>query len=958
MKGLTRTRPACSNGAAAGSADILMVYPWCLDHVGHGNIQRALSLGRFLATRGRTVDLVYQGNPRIEPVWSLYRPFRRVHRVEAPSWVSDDDHSRFVSGFYGALAVPSSNLQPSAALTRLVRALLEAESYQVVLATYAWTAPVLHDLPRRVLRVLDMQDVIHEHARDCQATTSSATPFALPQETEEFLWRQWDLVLTITADDLERVRHELLPHQHALCVPHACATTARAASVGADDTAIYAGSDNLSNQAAVRWLIEEVWPRVRRARPAARLSLAGLICRSVPEVLRTVAGIDILGFRDDLAADVEATGVVVAPYLYGSGLKIKVVEGALAGKAIVTTPAGSIGTGLSPGRSIEVHATPGDFADALITLMADPDRRRLVAAAALRHARRCFSEQACYGPVLGALDTVSLRGAAPRSDDLATLARRVRDVAEAVSARRVVIWGNGSHSRALLASLAAAGVAAALVLDGFGRTGMTTPEGLPVVPTEDFVPQAGDLVVLSSETFEGTLWESSARWREQDVWVMGLYDRRRVSRGLISALGPLGRRFGTRRIPAVASPGRKVLVWHSSDDMLNWSTRSWLEDLESSARRSGWTVRLAVASRMAGLVGELGESWLPMLQLSREEQQIDQHSAGSPLVTSRLAGLVARTSPPLLRALGVTSADLLVLSSPTLPECLGVAAALRNLGDEAPAVIVHELWDPGDSTAGVGATGEFEVLLAYALADLRDASRGRFAVVAFDSLSARSIRARSGLEANVVGYPARRVRAGRDVPAALTVCLGDVERPEVVSRLRALACWSKQRDVPVRSLAWRSTHPASAPACESWAAGLANELSLHRLGRSQTGQVREWLCRAAVVVLLEDPACPRDWHRAVFAHAALAGATVLAPAATGVSRLAEAYGTRLVQYPVAEEQLLCGQLDRVLLAAPARIREGSRRRSAPATVFRRLVSAADRGPAAWRGAVDGVAHVM
>ena len=153
----------------------------------------------------------------------------------------------------------------------LVRSLLEAEAYRAVIATYAFTAPIFAGLGRHVLTICDVQDIMHEHAGACARATGQTTTFSLPAATEEFLWRQWDVLIAITPEDEARIGRDLLPQQHLLLARHAAEALAAAPNIGSDDVALYAASDNVSNVQAVSWLLQQVWPRVMAARPTARL---------------------------------------------------------------------------------------------------------------------------------------------------------------------------------------------------------------------------------------------------------------------------------------------------------------------------------------------------------------------------------------------------------------------------------------------------------------------------------------------------------------------------------------------------------------------------------------------------------------------------------------------------------------------------------------------------------------
>src|SRR5690606_29630145 len=67
--------------------------------------------------------------------------------------------------------------------------------------------------------------------------------------------------------------------------------------------------------------------------------------------------------------------VVVVPMLTGGGTRLKVLEAAASGKAIVSTPLGVEGIEMQPGRDLLVADTPADFASAVASLIEDPARR-------------------------------------------------------------------------------------------------------------------------------------------------------------------------------------------------------------------------------------------------------------------------------------------------------------------------------------------------------------------------------------------------------------------------------------------------------------------------------------------------------------------------------------------------------------------------------------------------------
>ena len=732
---------------------ILVVYPFCLDHVGHGNIQRILSMTRYLAGAGFEIDLVYQGSSTTPPVTGQYAGFRRVIAVEPGARSSEEEAcERRLTAFYSGHELPAHHLRPSAGLTTLVRSLLDAQPYRAVISTYAWTAPVFAGLSRRVPIVCDVQDIMHEHADRCERATGQSTTFALPEATEAFLWRQWDVLLAITPEDEARIGRDLLPGQKLLSVRHAAAAIAGSPCAGADDVALYAASDNASNVHAATWLLEEVWPAVREARPSARLRIAGLVCRALPEAARQLPGVEILGFRSDLREEIAGCGVVVAPYLYGSGLKIKVVEAACAGKATITTHGGWIGTGLEINRGVAVHDDPREFAHELAALLGSRQRRLSLGGAALEDTTRLFSPEACYEPIADAIRSSAPldHGARAIGGLSAPMIDRVGQIVEDVRPGRVVMWGNGSHTRSLIALLAAEAVTTNLIVDGRGQTAATSPEGLPVLPGSQFQAQSNDLIVLSSEVFELDMWRDLAACRRSGGLVLGIYHSRLISDALMRRLSSRLRvRFGASAFEGRAAASHPaVVLWdsHATSERI-WRLRP-LHLIASSLHAQGSQVvvvaHASLARNPASFESIAGATVAPILEMdvrSLEEDDVHQETR----VQDQIARVVQSTVSHSLRTLAISRGDTLVLMSPGPTECVALARALSEVSsrDDRPSVVV-ELSPLVIDDSFRDLAGNRLACLQAALDALREAVDGRLTLVTIDARAAVELRARLG----------------------------------------------------------------------------------------------------------------------------------------------------------------------------------------------------------------------
>jgi glycosyltransferase involved in cell wall biosynthesis len=136
------------------------------------------------------------------------------------------------------------------------------------------------------------------------------------------------------------------------------------------------------NAQAAEFLIEQIWPLVHRVRPDARLIIAG----ANPENIRISEphrpGIEITGFVDDIEDLYRRTRVVCCPILAGGGTRIKIIEAAAHGRAIVATRIGAEGLQMRDGVELLVRDDAPSFAEACLQLLNDSALYERLASAA------------------------------------------------------------------------------------------------------------------------------------------------------------------------------------------------------------------------------------------------------------------------------------------------------------------------------------------------------------------------------------------------------------------------------------------------------------------------------------------------------------------------------------------------------------------------------------------------
>jgi sugar transferase (PEP-CTERM/EpsH1 system associated) len=160
-----------------------------------------------------------------------------------------------------------------------------------------------------------------------------------------------------------------------LTAPHAPAAEERVIF-----TAVF---DYAPNADGAVWFAREVWPRVRKARPAATLTLAGSSPNAAVRRLAEDPSIEVTGRVDDMRPYLWRSAIAVAPIFQSRGVQNKVLEAAAAGLPSVVTR--TVGDGLPEQvlPACRIADTAEAFAAAVIELLSlTPTARRREAARA------------------------------------------------------------------------------------------------------------------------------------------------------------------------------------------------------------------------------------------------------------------------------------------------------------------------------------------------------------------------------------------------------------------------------------------------------------------------------------------------------------------------------------------------------------------------------------------------
>jgi len=128
------------------------------------------------------------------------------------------------------------------------------------------------------------------------------------------------------------------------------------------------------NAQGLLWFVEQVWPLLLEIHPDLLFDIVGK--NPDPRLQKAVAdfdGITLRGFVPDLQTVYQDSRVSVAPLLFGSGMKVKVLDAMARGMPTVTTCVGAEGIEIENGKHLLVADAPSMTANHIDALLTEPE---------------------------------------------------------------------------------------------------------------------------------------------------------------------------------------------------------------------------------------------------------------------------------------------------------------------------------------------------------------------------------------------------------------------------------------------------------------------------------------------------------------------------------------------------------------------------------------------------------
>jgi polysaccharide biosynthesis protein PslH len=157
--------------------------------------------------------------------------------------------------------------------------------------------------------------------------------------------------------------------------------------------------DYLPNVDAVTWFAAEIWPAIKAKHPAAEFRIIGRSPTKDVLALAKMPGVVVTGGVPDVRPHLAKAAVVVAPLRIARGLQNKVLEALAAGKAVVAGPPALAALKAVVGQDVLQATTTAEWAEHVLALLGDAERRRALGAAGRRFVEVHHDWETCLRPL-------------------------------------------------------------------------------------------------------------------------------------------------------------------------------------------------------------------------------------------------------------------------------------------------------------------------------------------------------------------------------------------------------------------------------------------------------------------------------------------------------------------------------------------------------------------------------
>ncbi len=138
---------------------------------------------------------------------------------------------------------------------------------------------------------------------------------------------------------------------------------------------------NRNIQAAI-WFAKSIFPKIKEKIADAQFQIVGSWPSKEVLKLNSISGVRVIGMVKDIEKYYTRGKVFVAPYHFGAGTKLKVLEAMASGIPVVSTDTGSFGIEVTDKKNIIIANNEIDFCNGVVELLSNSKKAEEIAFAA------------------------------------------------------------------------------------------------------------------------------------------------------------------------------------------------------------------------------------------------------------------------------------------------------------------------------------------------------------------------------------------------------------------------------------------------------------------------------------------------------------------------------------------------------------------------------------------------
>jgi glycosyltransferase involved in cell wall biosynthesis len=194
------------------------------------------------------------------------------------------------------------------------------------------------------------------------------------RKVEKSLISKVDLFVPISGRDLDKFRDLGLSCPFKICPAGLELRSYPDPAKFSQISLFYIGAlDWKPNTEGLDWFFTNVWKRIADTHPGIELHIAGRNPDYYFKRKKKIPGIIIHGEVDDAHAFINNYSVMIVPLFSGSGIRVKILEGMLLGRTVITTPVGAEGLGVTCNKNIFIAGNSDEFISHIEKLVSSPE---------------------------------------------------------------------------------------------------------------------------------------------------------------------------------------------------------------------------------------------------------------------------------------------------------------------------------------------------------------------------------------------------------------------------------------------------------------------------------------------------------------------------------------------------------------------------------------------------------